>query len=116
MERSALVDGYVVATMVVGGYVWPLGEPREEAQRQSDLCVRNVAVLAVGFVDAGITLTFLGTHSSVTTMYGEALTVTTDTSGTTPVVLVNGVATIAPELRASNGIIIPIAGVLLPTV
>ena len=31
------------------------------------------------------------------------------------VVKVNGIATIAPELRASNGIIIPIDGVLVPT-
>jgi branched-chain amino acid transport system substrate-binding protein len=68
--------------------------------------------LSFHLVDAGITLSFLGTLSSVPTMYGEALTVTVDGE----VVLVNGVATIAPELRASNGIIIPIAGVLIPTV
>lgn len=68
--------------------------------------------LSFHLVDAGITLTFLGTLSSVPTMYGEALTVTVEGD----VVLVNGVETIAPELRASNGIIIPIAGVLIPTV
>jgi len=71
--------------------------------------------LSFHLVDAGITLAFLGTLSSVPTMYGEALTVTTDTSGSQPVVKVNDVATIAPEIRASNGIIIPIAGVLIPT-
>ena len=71
--------------------------------------------LSFHLVDAGITLAFLGTLSSVPTMYGEALTVTTDTSGSDPVVKVNDVATIAPEIRASNGIIIPIAGVLIPT-
>ncbi len=72
--------------------------------------------LSFHLVDAGITLAFLGTLTTVPTVYGEALTVTTDTSGADPVILVNGVATIAPELRASNGIIIPVDGVLVPTV
>jgi peptidoglycan hydrolase-like protein with peptidoglycan-binding domain len=71
--------------------------------------------LSFHLVDAGITLSFLGTLSSVPTMYGEALKVTTDTTGSEPVVKVNDVATVAPELRASNGVIIPIAGVLIPT-
>ncbi len=67
--------------------------------------------LSFHLVDAGITLSFLGTLSSVPTMYGEALTVTKEGD----VVKVNGVSTIAPELRASNGIVIPIDGVLIPT-
>lgn len=55
LSRSALVDAYVVSTMVVSGYVWPLGEPADEAARQVRLLNTNVCALASNFVDAGFT-------------------------------------------------------------
>jgi len=69
------------------------------------------SVLAYHLVDAGITLKFLATLTEVDTAHGEPLTVAVDGAG---VVTVNGIATIAPEIKASNGIIIPIDGVLTP--
>lgn len=66
--------------------------------------------LAFHVVNAGITLSFLGTLTEVPTIYGKPLTVTKDGN----VVQVNGINTVAPETRASNGIIIPIDGVLIP--
>jgi uncharacterized surface protein with fasciclin (FAS1) repeats len=68
-------------------------------------------LLSFHLVDAGITLSFLGSLTSVPTMYGEPLTVTKAGD----VVQVNGANTIAPDIRASNGIIIPIDAVLIPT-
>ncbi|MFZ4718396.1 MAG: peptidoglycan-binding protein [Ilumatobacteraceae bacterium] len=73
------------------------------------------AALSFHLVDAGITLSFLATLTSVPTAYGEPLTVTVEGSGADQVVKVNDIATIAPEIRASNGIIIPLDGVLVPT-
>jgi branched-chain amino acid transport system substrate-binding protein len=67
-------------------------------------------VLAYHLVDAGITLKFLATLTTVETVYGQDLTVAKNGD----VVTVNGVDTIAPEIKASNGIIIPIKGVLTP--
>ena len=55
-------------------------------------------------MDAGLTLEFLGTLTSVTTWDGETITVTNEGG----VVKLNGIETIAPEIKASNGIIIPI--------
>lgn len=72
---------------------------------------RLTELLSFHLVDAGITLSFLATLTSVPTIYGEPLTVTVAGD----VVSVNGVATIAPEIRASNGIIIPLDGILIPT-
>ena len=71
---------------------------------------RLTELLSFHIVDAGITLSFLATLTSVPTIYGEPLTVTVAGD----VVSVNGVATIAPEIRASNGIIIPLDGILIP--
>jgi branched-chain amino acid transport system substrate-binding protein len=67
-------------------------------------------VLSYHLVDAGLTLEFLGTLTSVETVYGEPLTIT-KVNG---VVQVNGIDTIAPELKGSNGVVIPIDGVLQP--
>lgn len=53
LPRSARIDSYFVGTLVVGGYVWPLGEPAEEAARQVELCNRNLCSLANNFADAG---------------------------------------------------------------
>jgi branched-chain amino acid transport system substrate-binding protein len=69
------------------------------------------AVLAFHLVDAGITLKFLATLTTLETVHGESLTVGKNGD----VVTVNGIDTIAPEIKASNGIIIPINGVLVPT-
>lgn len=55
LNRSALLDGDFVARLVVSGYVWPLGEPVEEAARQVALCNRNLCDLARNMVGAGIT-------------------------------------------------------------
>lgn len=55
LSRSALVDAYVVGTMVVGGYVWPLGDPADEAARQVRLLTTNLCALAGNFLDAGFT-------------------------------------------------------------
>lgn len=41
--------------MVVGGYVWPLGEPAAEAARQVQLANANVCLLADTFAGAGFT-------------------------------------------------------------
>lgn len=55
LSRSALIDAYFVSTMVVGGYVSPLGQPADEAARQVQLLNTNLCALAVNFVDAGFT-------------------------------------------------------------
>ncbi|MBI4933041.1 MAG: peptidoglycan-binding protein [Actinobacteria bacterium] len=68
------------------------------------------AVLAYHLVEAGLTLDFLGTLTSVDTVHGEPLTIAKNGD----IVTVNGVDTIAPEIKASNGVIIPINGVLTP--
>jgi hypothetical protein len=55
LPRSARIDGYFIGTLVNGGYVWPLGEPADEAARQVELCNRNLCALANNFSDAGFT-------------------------------------------------------------
>lgn len=55
LSRSALLEAYVVSGMVVSGYVWPLGEPADEAARQIRLCHENLCVLATNLADAGFT-------------------------------------------------------------
>ena len=55
LSRSALVEGDAVARLVVGGYVWPLGDPPDEAARQVALCNDNICALAVNLVAAGFT-------------------------------------------------------------
>ncbi len=55
LSRSAVVNGDAVARLVVGGYVWPLGDPPEEAARQVALCNENICSLAANFMAAGVT-------------------------------------------------------------
>lgn len=55
LSRCALLDGDFVARLVVSGYVWPLGEPADEAARQVALCNQNLCDLARNIAAAGIT-------------------------------------------------------------
>ena len=55
LSRSALLDAHFVSTMVVSGYVWPLGEPADEAARQVQLLNTNLCALARNFAEAGFT-------------------------------------------------------------
>ena len=55
LSRSALLDAYFVSTMIVSGYVWPLGEPADEAARQVRLLNTNLCALAGNFARAGFT-------------------------------------------------------------
>lgn len=55
LSRSALIDAYYVSRLVASGYVWPLGEPADEAARQVQLLNTNLCALAANFADAGFT-------------------------------------------------------------
>ena len=55
LSRSALVEGDAVARLVVGGYVWPLGDPADEAGRQVALCNDNICSLARNVIASGFT-------------------------------------------------------------
>jgi chloramphenicol 3-O-phosphotransferase len=55
LSRSALIDAYFVSRLVASGYVWPLGEPADEAARQVRLLNTNLCALAANFADAGFT-------------------------------------------------------------
>ena len=55
LSRSALIDAYFVSRLVASGYVWPLGEPADEAARQVRLLNTNLCALATNFVTAGFT-------------------------------------------------------------
>jgi energy-coupling factor transporter ATP-binding protein EcfA2 len=55
LPRSARIDGYSISTLIVSGYVWPLGEPANEAARQVELRNRNRCALANNFSNAGFT-------------------------------------------------------------
>jgi predicted kinase len=56
MPRGAQVKGDDVNLMVRSGAVWFMGEPRDEARRQYELCRRNMCALANNFVDFGFTV------------------------------------------------------------
>jgi uncharacterized surface protein with fasciclin (FAS1) repeats len=71
---------------------------------------RVSSVLSFHIVESALTIEFLGTLTSVPTVHGEPLTVSVENG----IVKVNGIATIAPELKGSNGVVIPIDGVLQP--
>jgi predicted kinase len=60
LPRAALVKGDDVNLMIQSGAVWFMGEPRDEAARQYELCKRNMCALANNFVDFGFTV-FLDT-------------------------------------------------------
>jgi predicted kinase len=54
--RGAQVKGDDVNQMIRSGRVWFMGEPKEEALRQDELCNRNMCSLANNFVDFGFTV------------------------------------------------------------
>jgi predicted kinase len=56
LRRAALVKGDDVNVMIRSGAVWFGGEPRDEATRQRELCLRNMCALANNFVDYGFTV------------------------------------------------------------
>jgi predicted kinase len=56
LPRAALVKGDDVNLMIRSGAVWFMGEPKEEAARQYELCKRNMCSLANNFVDYGFTV------------------------------------------------------------
>jgi hypothetical protein len=45
MPRAAQIKGDEVNQMILGGRVWFMGEPRDEALRQYELCKRNMCAL-----------------------------------------------------------------------
>jgi hypothetical protein len=55
LARSAHVEAETLQRFIIGGSVWPDGQPRAEAMRQLRLRGRNVALLADSFFDAGFT-------------------------------------------------------------
>ncbi|MEV8593372.1 AAA family ATPase [Streptomyces sp. NPDC052013] len=55
LPRSARLDGDFVSRLVVSGRVGPLGEPADEAARQTELCNRNLCSLANNLSGAGFT-------------------------------------------------------------
>jgi predicted kinase len=56
LPRAALVKGDDVSIMVRSGAVWFGGDPPDEAERQSELCRRNMCALANNFADYGFTV------------------------------------------------------------
>src|SRR5436305_14739379 len=56
LPRAAQVKGDDVNQMIRSGRVWFMGQPREEALRQDELCNRNMCSLANNFVDCGFTV------------------------------------------------------------
>ena len=55
LARSVHIEAEVLQRFVVGGSVWPDGEPHEEAMRQLRLRGHNVALLADSFFEGGFT-------------------------------------------------------------
>lgn len=53
LPRSAHVEAEALQRFIVGGSVWPDGDPHAEAMRQLRLRGRNVALLADSFFEAG---------------------------------------------------------------
>lgn len=53
LSRSARLVGDEMSRLVVGGHVWALGEPADEARRQVELCNRNLCTLANNVAEAG---------------------------------------------------------------
>jgi predicted kinase len=56
LPRAAQVKGDDVNQMIRSGRVWFMGEPKEEALRQDELCNRNMCSLANNFIDFGFTV------------------------------------------------------------
>jgi predicted kinase len=56
VPKAAQIKGDDVNQMILSGAVWFMGEPRDEALRQYELCKRNMCALADNFVDFGFTV------------------------------------------------------------
>ena len=56
LPRAAQVKGDDVNRMIRSGRVWFMGEPKEEARRQDELCNRNMCSLANNFGAFGFTV------------------------------------------------------------
>ncbi len=55
LDTAAHVEGDRLAEWVVSGIVLPGDEPREESERQMELCIRNQCLLARSYAEAGFT-------------------------------------------------------------
>ncbi|MDA0353432.1 MAG: hypothetical protein O3A10_14670 [Chloroflexi bacterium] len=55
LDRSVHVSGDALAEAIVRGYVAPGKEPRDEAERQAELSIRNQCLLARSYAEAGFT-------------------------------------------------------------
>ena len=55
LERSAWLSGDQIHWLVVGGRVWALGDPKDEADRQTRLGNQNLISLARNCAEAGFT-------------------------------------------------------------
>lgn len=55
LTRAALLRGDLVGRLVTSGYVWPLGDPADEAARQVRLCNHNLTALATNLADQQFT-------------------------------------------------------------
>ena len=55
LDTAAHVEGDRLAEWVVSGVVLPGDEPREESERQMELCIRNQCLLARSYAEAGFT-------------------------------------------------------------
>jgi predicted kinase len=56
LPRSVHLEAELLQRCIVGGSVWPDGEPHDEAMRQLRLRGRNVALLADSFFEAGFSV------------------------------------------------------------
>jgi predicted kinase len=56
VPKAAQIKGDDVNQMILSGTVRFMGEPRDEALRQYELCKRNMCALADNFVDFGFTV------------------------------------------------------------
>lgn len=55
LPRAVRIGADDLNAMIVSGAVWPLGHPADEAERQVELCYRNLGALAHNFMASGFT-------------------------------------------------------------
>jgi predicted kinase len=55
LPRAVRIRADDLNAMIVSGAVWPLGRPADEAERQVELCYRNLGALAHNFTASGFT-------------------------------------------------------------
>lgn len=53
LPRAVRIGADDLNAMIVSGAVWPLGHPADEAERQVELCYRNLGALAHNFTASG---------------------------------------------------------------